>query len=414
MRRALLVALSITALAACSSEGTIGGGSPTGTQRARVRNAPPASCTDSESKECPPLQPIQCPDGTDPTIDYDSGCCPHFSCQRQCDASAAPDGCTGWPAPMCPPGTDLWIGTGDDCCAVYRCQPGGAGGAGGAGRCSGPTQQQQCPPGRPSCGPGVEPMVVGEDASCCPIYQCPCDSGGAGAGGAAGGGGAGAGGEAGGGGAGDPGAGGAGNGTRRPGSRSGGGALNAEPEKCGCTYPSCPMGEVLVCEGQGVCGYPCACQPRGAGGDTGSAGAGGGNAGSGGGNAGAGGGSAGRGGDNGGGYGGDDGGHGCGCINDWECGPGHACEVSCYDDPWWGQVCGGTCVRTRPPGGGGGGGGSSQPPQCDPSRMGMSMQCEIPACDRPTVAGVGPDCCPIACCPVVRRDGTLGVECTGQ
>ncbi len=299
MRRALLVALSITALAACSSEGTIGGGPPTGTQRARVRNAPPASCTDQEAKECPPLQPIQCPDGTDPTIDYDSGCCPHFSCQRQCDASAAPEGCTGWPAPMCPPGTDLWIGTGDDCCAVYRCQPGGAGGAGGAGRCAGQTQRM-CPPGRPSCGPGVEPMVVGEDASCCPIYQCPCDSGGAGAGGAAGSGGAGAAGE--GGAGGDPGAGGAGGGTGRPGSRTGGGTLNAQPEKCGCTYPSCPMGEVLVCEGMGVCGYPCACRPRGAGG--GNAGAGGGNAGAGGGNAGAGGGNGGYGGGGGGGRGG--------------------------------------------------------------------------------------------------------------
>jgi hypothetical protein len=83
----------------------------------------------------------------------------------------------------------------------------------------------------PYCGPGVAAISVGEDDSCCPVYQCPpcvttTPANGAYDGGA---------------------------GQQVPATSAGGGAY------CDCTFPTCSAGTQVLCTGAGHCGYPCEC-----------------------------------------------------------------------------------------------------------------------------------------------------------
>lgn len=190
-------------------------------QQARVRNQPPATCTQADFNQCPAAAITTCADGQDPVIDYSADCCQHFSCQTTCDPTAA---CAGWPAPVCPAGTSLVILTTEDCCPAYQCQP--------------TTQCDQtnaaCPLALPYCGDGVYPTTVGYTDSCCPIYQCPCavvvdyDGGGA---------------------------------PPSPATDGGVAAPQPDPSLCGCTYPTCAPGETLSCAGGNLCGFPCTCVP---------------------------------------------------------------------------------------------------------------------------------------------------------
>ncbi len=456
MKRATwATALGILAMAGCGADRG-GSAGETGQGTARVRNQPPAYCSGDQAKqaECPAIDVIRCDGGQEPVIDFDSGCCPHYSCQSVCPAGAAAIGCNGWPAPLCPPGTNLWIGSDEQCCALYRCMPGGTGGAGGGtGGWSGggggpppmcdPRQAVACPASLPYCGFGVQPVNVGEDEKCCPIWQCPCDApvptpvpdprpdrcfgawvdqggncrgpndgmyppecciptapsptdGGV---------------------ANDPtfpgGMSGGGSGPGYPGGPvlPGGGAGGGMGGYCGCTYPTCGPNEVLSCFGQNICGYPCTCEPIApppSGECTSDAQC------------------------------GPNGkcdvsaclpGPGCndpmggvcpavcygkcaydgqtGCQADSECGPGLECRLHCWDDrTGMSGGCAGECVpqdpmgcRTIPTGGPSGGGPSCAPP---------------PACPPGTAAvpvGFDPaSCCPkLDCQPVCNA--TMGRTC---
>jgi hypothetical protein len=108
-------------------------------------------------------------------------------------------------------GTALWIGTAlEDCCPAYRCEP--------TTVCT-DAERAACPLGIPWCGEGVEPVLVGETDTCCPIYQCPCE-------------------------------------VLTP-----DGTVSSDPSLCGCTYPVCAPGDQLTCLGDNICGYPCDCVP---------------------------------------------------------------------------------------------------------------------------------------------------------
>ena len=204
---AVLVSLAMLA-AACTPRDT------TGDQQARVRNQPPATCTQVDFNACPALDVELCADGSEPVIDYSSDCCPHFSCQPMCVAPAA---CPMGPAPTCPSGTTLWIGTAlEDCCPAYRCEAGT--------ECT-REQAAPCPLAYPYCGDGVVPNEVGTTADCCPIYQCPCDV------------------------------------TVANGGTLADGAPKSDPGLCGCTYPVCYPGTTLQCLGDNICGSPCDCVP---------------------------------------------------------------------------------------------------------------------------------------------------------
>lgn len=197
MRTAILASLALL-LAACETQPVVDD------NQARVRNAPPPSCTDADFAECPEVEIVPCADGREPVIDYSSDCCPHFSCQPECVAAAP---CDVGPAPICPPGTSLWIGTAiEDCCPAYRCEPDVTCDA---------ADPVVCPDVYPYCADGSVPVWVGQTEDCCPIYQCPCE-------------------------------------LRPDGS--------TDPS-CGCTYPTCLPGEQLQCLGMDVCGYPCECVP---------------------------------------------------------------------------------------------------------------------------------------------------------
>ncbi|HEY3451835.1 MAG TPA: hypothetical protein VGK67_36090 [Myxococcales bacterium] len=176
------------------------------TTQARLRNDPPATCSEAQMKACPAPAVEVCADGSEPVLDYASDCCAYFSCQKICQSAVV---CEKTPAPACPAGTKLWVGTATDCCPAYRCNPDESSGCGG--------KQVACALALPYCGPGVDPVEVGKTPDCCPIYQCPC-------------------------------------------------LKSEDPTKpvdanCGCTYPICKPGEEMVCKGANVCGYPCECFP---------------------------------------------------------------------------------------------------------------------------------------------------------
>jgi hypothetical protein len=206
MRSLLALSCSLMlVLSACDTRET------TGSHEARVRNQPPAQCTETDFAACPAIAIESCPDGQEPVIDYSSDCCPHFSCQTACTADVP---CPLGPAPVCPPGSALVITTASDCCPAYRCDPNV--------NCE-TADPVPCPLAMPWCGEGVEPIVVGNTEGCCPIYQCPCDV-----------------------------------------VVSGGGTLpddapRSDPTVCGCTFPTCAPGEQLQCYGDNICGYPCEC-----------------------------------------------------------------------------------------------------------------------------------------------------------
>ena len=213
---------------------------------ARIRNAPPAGCTQQAAQRCEALDQKTCPGGTEPVIDYDRSCCPHFSCQPECPLGARASSCAAGPAPSCPDGSELVIGSDDQCCPYYRCRP--TSGGGGV-RCE--RAADACAKSLPYCG-GTLPVEVGLDRSCCPIYQCPCASGGSfGNGGPAP--------------SPAPEAGPMTTGTRDGmDSASGGESPTPPADTCGCTYPTCANDEVRVCLGTGACHAPCVCQPIGA------------------------------------------------------------------------------------------------------------------------------------------------------
>jgi hypothetical protein len=200
MRSLLALGCSLVlVLSACSTRET------TNSNQARVRNQPPAQCTEADFAACPALVVASCPDGQEPVIDYSSDCCPHFSCQTECTAAVP---CPLSPAPVCPPGTTLVITTATDCCPAYRCEPGV--------NCEA-ADPAACPLAMPWCGDGIEPQIVGTTDGCCPIFQCPCDYA--------------------------------------------DGGVRSDPTTCGCTYPACAPGEQLECLGGNICGYPCVCRP---------------------------------------------------------------------------------------------------------------------------------------------------------
>jgi hypothetical protein len=194
-------------LSACGTRET------TGNTQARVRNQPPAQCSEADFQACPEIAFVGCEDGQEPVIDYSSDCCPHYSCQPACVPEAP---CPMGPAPVCPAGSTLVITTASDCCPAYRCES--------SVNCE-TTDPVPCPASMPWCGEGIEPIIVGYTDGCCPIFQCPCDV---------------------------PVANG---GTREDGSPT------SDPGLCGCTIPACAAGEQLQCWGAGVCGYPCECVP---------------------------------------------------------------------------------------------------------------------------------------------------------
>jgi hypothetical protein len=238
-------------------------------------------------------------------------------------------------------------------------------------------------------------------------------------------------------------------------------------DKCGCTYPTCQPGEALTCAGDNICGYPCFCErllppPTGEctsdlecgpdarcnvseclpapGCDANApcpAVC----------------------------YGKCEPNWASGCQSDAECGPGLACEVVCNDwgttDPNGGTSSGGPMTTPDDMSGGGAppsacvgacvpqGPSACRQTNADPAVMcekpecadgqqlipvGFDDQtccekfqcvslcnatangamCEAPRCDNPRMGGIGPDCCPVFCCPSVNPDGTIGVECTGR
>jgi hypothetical protein len=206
------------ALAACDS-----GSSLDPAVEARLRNKLPVACTADQIRACPALDVTRCPAGQEPVIDYSSDCCAHFTCQPLCSAQRT---CPMTPAPVCPPRTKLWIGTAiEDCCPAYRCEPDPDMCDPARGdKCGCDATNAACTLALPYCGPNVQPIVVGQTADCCPIYQCPCAM------------------------PVDPTTG----GTPPP-------AMDSR--YCGCTTPNCRAGEEVVCEGKDVCGGPCTCQP---------------------------------------------------------------------------------------------------------------------------------------------------------
>jgi hypothetical protein len=195
---------------------------------ARLRNNLPSACTAEKIAACPAVDVVRCPAGQEPVIDYSSDCCAHFTCQPFC-SSAQQRSCPMTPAPVCPPRTKLWIGTAiEDCCPAYRCEPDGTTCDPMRGEtCGCEATNVACTLALPYCGPNVQPIVVGQTADCCPIYQCPCavptpvDPM-------------------------------TGDGTPPP---------AMDTRYCGCTTPNCRAGEQVVCDGQDVCGGPCYCKP---------------------------------------------------------------------------------------------------------------------------------------------------------
>ena len=213
--RVLAAGTLVLLLCACSTRETVN------SKEARVRNQPPATCTQGDFERCPAIAPIGCEPGQEQVIDYSSDCCPIVSCQPLCEPTAP---CAGWPAPSCPPGTALQILTAADCCPAYRCEPNA--------QCDEPVA---CPMSFPYCGEGVDPIEIGTSADCCPIYQCPCDPVPVPAGGE--------------------------NGTE-PGYPGGGDDVPVtDPPYCGCTFPVCAPGFQLECYGSNPCGTPCECVP---------------------------------------------------------------------------------------------------------------------------------------------------------
>ena len=205
-----LIALScslVLVLSACSNR------EDPGSTQARVRNQPPAQCTEADFAACPEIAIAACADGQEPVVDYSSDCCPHFSCQPVCSADVP---CPLGPAPVCPPGSKLVITTASDCCPAYRCES--------DVNCEA-ADPVPCPLAMPWCGEGVEPIIVGTNDGCCPIYQCPCDVPVA-------------------------------NGGTLPDD-----APKSDPALCGCTFPTCAPGQQLQCWGDNICGYPCECVP---------------------------------------------------------------------------------------------------------------------------------------------------------
>lgn len=211
-RHLTLAALTALALAACSPAPT-----STTSVEARLRNDLPATCTAEQQKACPAVNVASCPDGQEPVLDYSSDCCAHFTCQPVCQSAQAKT-CPMTPAPVCPGGTKLWIGTAvEDCCPAYRCEPDGSACDPATGTCACDATSVACTLALPYCGPNVQPVVVGQTADCCPVYQCPCVDA--------------------------------------------TGVKQTDPSLCGCTFPNCKAGEEVVCKGADSCGGPCYCQP---------------------------------------------------------------------------------------------------------------------------------------------------------
>jgi hypothetical protein len=209
------------AIGACSSSPA----TETPDVEARLRNDLPNVCTADKIAACPAVEVTRCPDGQEPVIDYSSDCCAHFTCQPFC-SSAQQRSCPMTPAPACPARTKLWIGTAvEDCCPAYRCEPDGSTCDPSRGdKCGCDATNVACTLALPYCGPNVMPIVVGQTADCCPVYQCPCS--------------------------GTPMI---TDGTPPP--------TPPDGNYCGCTTPNCKAGEEIVCAGKDVCGGPCTCQP---------------------------------------------------------------------------------------------------------------------------------------------------------
>lgn len=190
---------------------------------ARLRNDLPSVCTADKIAACPAVEVTRCPDGQEPVIDYSSDCCAHFTCQPFC-SSAQQRSCPMTPAPACPARTKLWIGTAvEDCCPAYRCEPDGTTCDPARGeKCGCDATNRACTLALPYCGPNAMPIIVGQTADCCPVYQCPCGTTTM-----------------------------TGDGTPPP----------VDPGFCGCTYPNCQAGEEVVCDGKDACRGPCYCKP---------------------------------------------------------------------------------------------------------------------------------------------------------
>jgi len=205
------------AIGACSSPNTL---DPQ--VEARLRNDLPTVCTAAQIAACPAIEVTRCPTGQEPVIDYSSDCCAHFTCQPLC-SSAQQRSCPMTPAPACPAGTKLWIGTAvEDCCPAYRCEPDGSTCDPAGQKCGCDATNVACTLALPYCGPNVMPIVVGQTADCCPVYQCPCGT---------------------------------------PMTTADGTPPPVDPTFCGCTFPNCQAGEELVCEGKDSCKGPCYCKP---------------------------------------------------------------------------------------------------------------------------------------------------------
>jgi len=205
------------AIGACSSPNTL---DPQ--VEARLRNDLPTVCTAAQIAACPAIDVTRCPVGQEPVIDYSSDCCAHFTCQPLC-SSAQQRSCPMTPAPVCPGGTKLWIGTAvEDCCPAYRCEPDGSTCDPATQKCACDRTNVACTLALPYCGPNVMPIVVGQTADCCPVYQCPCGT---------------------------------------PMTTADGTPPPVDPTFCGCTFPNCQAGEELVCEGKDSCKGPCYCKP---------------------------------------------------------------------------------------------------------------------------------------------------------
>jgi len=195
----LTAAGAMFALSACDS----GSSTLDPNVEARLRNDLPAVCTAEKIMACPAVEVTRCPGGQEPVIDYSSDCCAHFTCQPLC-SSPNQRTCPMTPAPACPARTKLWIGTAiEDCCPAYRCEPDGT-------TCD--ATNVACTLALPYCGPNIQPIVVGQSADCCPIYQCPCPTAM----------------------------------TAQPGD---GTPPPTDTGFCGCTTPNCKAGEALVCDG---------------------------------------------------------------------------------------------------------------------------------------------------------------------
>ena len=177
MKTRYLTLLFLTAAGASFGLGACDTGSSTLDPNvdARLRNNLPAACTADQIRACPAIDVTRCPAGQEPVIDYSSDCCAHFTCQPLCSAAGSAHLSDDARAALSAADQALDRYRDRDCCPAYRCEPDGMMCNPATGeKCGCDATNAACILALPYCGPDIQPIVVGQTADCCPVYQCPC------------------------------------------------------------------------------------------------------------------------------------------------------------------------------------------------------------------------------------------------